>query len=156
MTMTGPADPAAYPRKEVGIVVSRPSAGKEKPMTAKATPESVIRAMDAHTAGGRIRGWRHRANAPWKRGGTERPFYLDVDLVGGDSIELRTLREATVFVAALASAHHAQLAAESPVSEALAAVDKAMADGFAKDGTTKRHQVVALHALACAVRAAAR
>lgn len=77
----------------------------------KVTPESIIRAMDVHKANGLIRDWRHWEAAPWKRGGTERPFYLLVDLVDGDldPFELKNLREATVFVAGLASAHHAML-----------------------------------------------
>jgi hypothetical protein len=77
----------------------------------KVTPESVIRAMDLHKADGLIKDWRHNANAPWPKGGTQRPFYLFVDLVGGGDIELRNLREATVFVAGLASARNALMAA---------------------------------------------
>jgi hypothetical protein len=41
----------------------------------------------------------------------------------------------------------------APLAEALAAVNAASADGFAADGTTKRHMVVLLHALADAARA---
>jgi hypothetical protein len=74
------------------------------------TAESVIRALDIHKAAGLIRDWQYNQAAPWKRGGTERPFCLLVDLVDGESgFELRTLREAYVFVCGLASAHHAQL-----------------------------------------------
>jgi hypothetical protein len=75
----------------------------------RVTPESVLRAMDLHKANGLIRDWRPWANAPWKRGGTEPPFYLLVDLAGGGEIELRNLREAAVFTHALASAHRAIL-----------------------------------------------
>jgi hypothetical protein len=73
-------------------------------------PEAIIRALDLHKDGGLIRDWRHWENAPWPRGGTERPFYILVDLVDGESgYELRNVREASVFVHGLASAHHAQL-----------------------------------------------
>jgi hypothetical protein len=71
--------------------------------------------MDVHKANGLIRDWRHWANAPWPRGGTQRPFYLLVDLVGGTEVELKNLREAVIFTAALASAHQAMLRnAEGP------------------------------------------
>ncbi len=73
----------------------------------KYTPENVTRALDAHKAAGLIRGWEHNANAPWKRGGTERPFYLFVNPVDGQEVELRNLREAGLFCDALASADHA-------------------------------------------------
>ena len=52
------------------------------------------------------------------------------------------------------AAEQAEVRDAPPVAGALAEVDQAMADGFAADGTTKRHQVVALHKLAEAVRAA--
>ena len=75
-------------------------------------PEAIIRALNVHKNLGLIRDWRHNAMAPWKRGGTERPFFILVDLVDGESgYELRNVREASVFVHGLASAHHAQLRA---------------------------------------------
>jgi len=78
------------------------------------SPESLIRAMDAAQARGQILGWQHNAMAPWKRGGTERPFSLLVDLVGGETgFELRTERETYVFVSALASAHRSLAQASS-------------------------------------------
>lgn len=81
----------------------------------KATPENVIRAMNAHKATGLIKNWRHNQAAPWSRGGTQRPFYLLVTPAGGgDVIELRNLREADVFTAALASASHAAVQSASP------------------------------------------
>jgi hypothetical protein len=42
-------------------------------------------------------------------------------------------------------------AAKVALTAARDEVDTAMADGFARDGTTKRHQVVALHTLVRAV-----
>jgi hypothetical protein len=76
---------------------------------ARTTPESVIRAMNVHKTNGLIKDWRHNAMAPWKCGGTQRPFYLLVDTIGGPEVELRTLREASVFCDALASAHRAMI-----------------------------------------------
>ena len=73
-------------------------------------PEALIRALDIHKASGRIRDWRFNEIARWRRGGTERPFSVFVDLAGGESnYELRDEREVSIFVHALASAHHAQL-----------------------------------------------
>jgi len=63
---------------------------------------AVVRAMNVHKANGLIRDWKA---LPWSR----LPFHLEVDVVGGKTIELKSLREATVFVHALASAHHALL-----------------------------------------------
>jgi len=73
--------------------------------------QGIIRAMNVHQLSGTIRSWRYNENAPWKRGGTERPFYLLVEPAGSGNpeIELRTLREASVFCDGLASAHRAAL-----------------------------------------------
>jgi hypothetical protein len=65
--------------------------------------DSVHRALDAHKAGGLIRDWRQVPGA-----GTR----ITVDLVDGHArFRLESLREAYIFVAGLASAHHAQLRA---------------------------------------------
>lgn len=61
---------------------------------------AIVRALNVHKANGLIWGWRA---LPWSR----LPFHLLVDQVGGKSIELKSLREATVFIHALASAHNA-------------------------------------------------
>lgn len=50
------------------------------------------------------------------------------------------------------AAEQAEVGVAPTVANTLAEVDQAMADGFARDGTTKRHQVAALHKLADAVR----
>jgi hypothetical protein len=76
------------------------------------TPENIILALDIHKSNGLIRDWQQNANAQWRKGGTERPFYLFADLANGDTIELRNLREARVFVAGLASAYEAMLRKE--------------------------------------------
>ena len=73
-------------------------------------PEALIRALNIHKAGGLIRDWRFNEMARWRRGGLERPFSVFVDLTGGESYyPLRSEREVSIFVHALASAHHAQL-----------------------------------------------
>jgi hypothetical protein len=72
-------------------------------------PVALIRALDIHKASGLIRDWRYNETARWRRGGLERPFFVFVDLAGGESYyELRNEREVSIFVHALASAHHAQ------------------------------------------------
>jgi hypothetical protein len=73
-------------------------------------PEALVRALDIHKASGLIQDWRYNERASWRRGGLERPFFVFVDLAGGESFyELRNEREVSIFVHALASAHHAQL-----------------------------------------------
>jgi hypothetical protein len=75
-------------------------------------PEAIIRALNVHRDLGLIRDWQHNQVASWKRGGTERPFFILVDLVDGESgYELRNVQEASAFVHGLASAHNAQLRA---------------------------------------------
>jgi hypothetical protein len=56
--------------------------------------ETIIRALDSHLDAGRIRDWR----------GTGTGRFV-VSLNRADDLELRSLREAHVFVAGLASAH---------------------------------------------------
>jgi hypothetical protein len=76
--------------------------------TCKATPESVIRALDNAKANGLIRGWQRNLLAPWPKGSV-RPFSVFIEPVDGDTIEAKNLREATIACAMLASAHHAVL-----------------------------------------------
>jgi hypothetical protein len=65
---------------------------------------AIMRALDAHVAGGLIRGWRPAPAA-----------FATVDLVDGESgYLLRSAREASVFVHGLASAHHARLRQAAP------------------------------------------
>lgn len=59
------------------------------------TADSIARALDVHLDAGRIRGW--------NQNGTR----YTVSLNRADDLELRSLREAYVFVAGLASAHMA-------------------------------------------------
>jgi hypothetical protein len=80
--------------------------------TIKPTPESVIQALDVHKANGLIRDWHHNANAPWPKGGTQRPFWVVVELAHGSyehEQDLKTLREASIFCNAMTSAHLAIL-----------------------------------------------
>jgi hypothetical protein len=70
-------------------------------MAREYTPESLRSALDAAAIDGRIRGWRPNEAAPWKRGGTERPFYLFVTLADGTEIDLRNMRETFAFVSGL-------------------------------------------------------
>jgi len=71
---------------------------------------AIIRALNMHRDLGLIRDWRFQVNAPVRY--TPATFRVTVDLVDGESgYELRSLREASVFVHGLASAHHAQLRA---------------------------------------------
>jgi hypothetical protein len=75
----------------------------------KATPESVVRALNVHKANGLIAGWQHNPMAKWPHG-TQRPFYVFVEPIGdGPTIELRTLREAAAACNILASAHRGML-----------------------------------------------
>jgi hypothetical protein len=72
----------------------------------KPTPEGVIRALNVHKANGLIRGWQRNPLAPWPNGSI-RPFSVFVEPAGnGDTVELKNLREASLFCDALASAHH--------------------------------------------------
>jgi hypothetical protein len=65
------------------------------------TAESVTRALDAHKKAGLIKNWRRVVDPR---------FQVAVDLVDGQAgFRLGSLREAYVFVAGLASAHHAYL-----------------------------------------------
>lgn len=79
--------------------------------------EAIVRALDVHKATGLIRDWRFQRSAPVRY--TADTFRVTVDLVDSEpGYELRSLREASVFVHGLASAHHAQLrqaAATGPV-----------------------------------------
>lgn len=59
------------------------------------TADSVARALDVHLAAGRIRGWQAQGSR------------YTVELHRAADLELRSLREAYVFVAGLASAHMA-------------------------------------------------
>ena len=70
-------------------------------MAREYTPESLREALDAAKASGQIRDYRDNAMAPWKRGGTERPFYLFVTLTDGTEIDLRNMRETFAFVSGL-------------------------------------------------------
>jgi hypothetical protein len=92
--------------------------------------QGVIRTLNVHQANGAIRSWRYNENAPWKRGGTERPFYLLVQpagTAGHTEIELRTLREASLFCDGLASAHRAALAGRAAAENGKAVFDPAFA-----------------------------
>jgi hypothetical protein len=66
------------------------------------TRDSVQRALAVHTEHGLIRRWRPAGGDRYR-----------AELVDGEELELRSLREAYVFVNGLATAHHAQLRAEA-------------------------------------------
>jgi len=66
------------------------------------TRESVERALSIHTDRGLIHRWRPVGDDRYR-----------AELVDGAELELRSLREAYVFVNGLATAHHAQLRAEA-------------------------------------------
>ena len=67
------------------------------------TTDSVERALACHAEQGRIRGWRRTAVG---RGAALRTGWV-LDLNGGADLTLRTLREAALACAVLASAHRA-------------------------------------------------
>ena len=72
------------------------------------TYETVVRALDAHQAAGLIKHWYGPPRKPHAEGGWQPSFPIRVDLVRGEQgFQIKTLREAYVFVAGLASAHFA-------------------------------------------------
>ena len=80
-------------------------------MSTRYDPDSIVRALDTHMTNGLIRNWKLASGASLKPG----YFSVLVDLVDGESgYLLNTSREASIFVHALASAHHAQLRREQP------------------------------------------
>ena len=86
-------------------------------MSTRYDPDSIIRALDTHMTNGLIRNWRFaRRRESVKPPAESDSFRVLVDLVDGESgfgCGISS-REASIFVHALASAHHAQLRREQP------------------------------------------